>query len=203
MNLDQEMVAFHYQLGAAIAQWASIELVFAHILVSGFKHENLQRESLAIGFLAIEGFRTKLIFMNNAVTRKLAGSPHTPEWSKLVDRAKNLSQSRNKLAHWSIGKFPQAPAGQRVVLMPWITTKGQSADRPPKGSLTTRDIGKLGNEFLAFAVKLENFLGRLCGQPEPHAKSDEQASSQPTTQSLVRQIRGVVAPPQKPSRRKS
>src|SRR5690349_3923633 len=111
MTQDEEIILFHYCLGVAITQWSSVENTLRSIVVACFKDEELNHEALSVGFLSLEGFRAKLDFANRAVGRKLAGHQLSEEWGRLVERTKNLSTQRNKLAHWALGKYWQLPEG--------------------------------------------------------------------------------------------
>ena len=205
MTEDEEIVVFHYCLGVAITQWSSVENMLRNIVIACFKDEELNREALSVGFFSLEGFRAKLDFANRAVGRKIAGSKHSEDWGKLVERTRSLSTQRNKLAHWSLGKYWQLPQGTRVVLSPWVFAKLKRRTkfpRPPNGSLHIRDIDRLSKEFMALAASLENFLHRATGQPEPHPKSAEQSMNPQTLPMLRREIREVFSVRPAPSPRK-
>ena len=194
MTRDEEIVVFHYELGAAITQWALVEDMLRHILVTSFENHRLNRESLSVGLFSLEGFRAKLAFVEGTVSRKLAASKHLAEWKALVKKAEDYSRQRNKLAHRAIGKYWECPAGRRVALVPWKfkkTKKKTRVPRPPDGSLYIRDIQKLKLQFRALAVALENFLYRGLGQTPKHPASDEVPANPPTLQQTVKEIRGV------------
>lgn len=196
MTVDEEIVVFHYCLGVAITQWSSVEKALCNIVVTCFKNEHVNRESIAIGFFSLEGFRAKLDFSDGVVSRKLAGQIHRDDWRKLADKARTLSRQRNKLAHWSMNKYVQSAPGRRLALIAWVGPKAKKktkVPRPPNGSLCIRDIKKLGMDYFALACSLDNFLARACKQIEPHPKSSEQAGNPPTILMLTRQILEVLS----------
>lgn len=195
MTRDEEIIAFHYCLGVAITQWSNVEMALSTVVVACFRPADLNREALGVGFFSLEGFRAKLEFADRVVSRKLAASKHLGDWKKLIGKARSFSQQRNKLAHWPIAKYWDETIGRRVVLGPWITKKPKSGSsgKPPKESLRIRDIIRLGNDFLALAVALNNFCARAAGQPEPYAKSREQGDRPMTVATLRRQIREVFS----------
>jgi hypothetical protein len=203
MNPDQEILLFHYQLGAAITQWTTVEEMLRRILIATFKNEEVNWEALSVGLFSLNGFSAKLDFVDGTVGRKIAGSPYARDWPSLVSKARTLSASRNKLAHWFIGKFMDCSSGRRIALTPLVyakSTRQTKVARPPAGSLCVQDITKIKMEFLSLTYALENFLARASEQPEPHPKSAERPSSPPTVATQVRQIRAVLGVPQRPSR---
>jgi len=73
MTRDEEIVAFHYRLGVAITEWSNVEKGLSTIVVACFRHADLNREALGVGFFSLEGFRAKLEFSDGIVSKKLAG----------------------------------------------------------------------------------------------------------------------------------
>ncbi len=197
MTKDEEIILFHFQLGSTITQCSKIEHILRNIVVACFDNKNLNHEALSIGMFSLDGFNAKLNFANGVVARKLAGNKHSAEWGKLVDKARQLSSSRNKLAHWSIGEYWECGEGQRVVLVPWVYQKPKRRTRiprPPAGSLNIRDIYRARSEFLSFAILLHHFFCKICGLEEPTPIYDTLINDPPpTTRTLMREIRDVCA----------
>lgn len=205
MTFDEEIVVFHFRLGATITQWASVEGALAGIFLSGFPDRNLVRASLALGIFSLESFRGKLDFVDVAVSTRLEAVTKV-EWAKLIAKARTLSTSRNKLAHWYIGKYSHCKEGKRVVLSPPIN-KTPITDRnkigfPPDGSLRIMDITKMGLEFANLAYDLSVFHAHVYELEAPHPRSPEQLKGPPTVQMQARQIREVFSAQHRPSKKK-
>jgi hypothetical protein len=195
---DQEIVVFHYVLGVALANWSRVENGVRRIMVSGFAAQDLNHEALSVGFFSLEGFRARLRLADSVISRKLAPHPqHHDDWKALAEKAKTISRSRNKLAHWSVGKYWDRKPGLRIVLTPWVYKKPKRKTKkpmPPEGSLTIREIYRLSLAFLAFATAMDNFLHRIAGKPEPNAKEAERPKEPPSFDELAREIRDVFTP---------
>jgi hypothetical protein len=205
MTKDEEIVLFHYTLGTAITQWSLVENLIANVVLCFYQNHTIGRHALAVGYFSLEGFRTKLQFADGLISRSLGTDPRKTEWKKLFDKARSLSVHRNKLAHWQIAKYWHRRPGMRVVLSPWLQKKSARKTKnpiPPDGSLTIRELYKSHLAFIALSVSLENFLHRLVGREAPHAASDEQPTSPPTVETLMRQIREVLSDQQKSSKSK-
>ena len=201
---DEEIVLFHYTLGVAMLNWASVENVIRTILVTGFKNEMFNREALSVGFFALEGFGARLKFADNVISRKLASMNPDAHgtWKQLAIDARALSGARNKLAHWAIAKYWHRAPGLRVVLSPWVYKKPTRKTKKPvpaEGSLSIREMYRISLQFIALAAALENFSSRILGHAEPHAKSAERAGDPPTADNLAHQIREVFSDQPQPS----
>ena len=189
---NEEIAIFHYRLGVAVAQWASVELVLRNVAIYTYSAEKHNREALSIGILSLEGFRAKLTVINGIVSRKLAGSGHASEWEKLVERAKRCSTHRNALAHWNMTLYGHRKPGLRVVLSPWTYPKPPKKTKqpvPPARSLATRDIVRYSYMFLALAISIENILSRICKKKESYLKASEEAEDPPPFLTIVDETR--------------
>lgn len=195
MTQELESIAFHYYLGLAVSQWATIENELRYILLTQFTDELLNHEALSIGVFSLESFRGKIDFVSGVVNRKLAGTPHQTSWGELEKRTRRASTKRNRLAHWPVRVFPKRPAGRRIALIPWIIDKKRRKTRvpsPPPGSLMLRDVAEIKGDFEALTCALSNFRYSASGQPEPHAKHREQSVPPPTIANIERQLREAL-----------
>lgn len=200
MTPAEERIAFYRELGVALAQWAQVERSL--YLVVSLRFPQSHRHLLGIGFVAIEGFRSKLLFADRAITRALIGGKYADDWPPLMDRLATQSGLRNKLAHNQAIDFPQSPAGRRLALCPWIAPKGIDKSRPPPKSLCIRDIIKVRMEFENLTLDLRNFAARVDEQPEPFPKSAGRPMHPPTIRQIARQIHEELGHPRKSLREK-
>lgn len=198
MTPQEEQISFYMEIGYALTQWAHVE-DYVRAVVAGAIVDDLNRKAVNVGFLSIDGFRTKMDFAEALVDRMLASKK--PEqrdpWIKLVDRIRRASTQRNKLAHWRVIYYKSGRAGRRLALEAWVLTKGvikKNKDRPKDGALCVRDIVKLRCEFFSIACALANFLARLAGKIEPFPESDERPGNPPTIAMLKRRIHEGFAP---------
>lgn len=198
MTEDEEHVLFLRHMGAAIAKWSNVERGIAGCVLSCVPDANF--DPLAAGFLSIENFRSKLAFANELVTAKIAGTRHTKDWEKLLERTKTLSAVRNKIAHRVTRQFPNGKPGRRILLCPWelkISDLQSEVQKPPAGSISLLDVVRAGLDFDALGFSLANFSNRINGDPERFPKSCEQPGNLPSIQALVRQIHAVLGHPKK------
>ncbi len=191
MTLTEEDIAFHFQLGKAITEWANVENTLRSILCACFdKGEgNINWNSLSVGLFSIDAFRAKMDFVEGTVLRRFP--EHEKRWLAIVKRARGDSSLRNKLAHWSVKEYPESSAGRRFVLIPWTFPKPKKKTKkpiPPAGSLGLRDVYKMRAEFIALAISLYNFFCLLQGNQEPHEAYLEQPTNPPSIAKLRTQI---------------
>jgi len=192
MTIGEEDVAFYYQLGNAVTQWADVENVLRAILLACFENRDEQdvtHRALSVGYFSIDGFRAKMDFVEGVVNRRFA--QHQSDWARLVQRTRRSAGERNKLAHWSVVQYPANNPGRRFMLVPAVFKKtGRRAKRPqpPEGAQGLRDIVKMRMEFIALAMALHNFCARVQGQPEPHPRDHEQPGRPP----LIGTLRGQI-----------
>jgi hypothetical protein len=203
MTPAEEDIAFHFQLGKAIAEWANVENTLRSILCACFDRGegNINWNSLSVGLFSIDAFRAKMDFVEGAVLRRFP--EHKERWSALVKRARGDSSSRNKLAHWSVKEYPESTAGRRFVLIPWTYPKPKMKTKkpiPPSGSLGLRDVYKMRAEFIALAISLYNFCCLLQGDQEPLEAHLEQPKNPPPIENLRTQILEGLAHQLQPSK---
>lgn len=162
-----------------LTRWANVENSLFNVLSGGFEND-LNRKALAVGFFTLEGARARRDFAEATVERLLIGHALRPQWIKLIDRIRQATEARNKLAHWKVNFYEHARPGRRYALERWIQPKKKLKTKVPlprPGALCFRDILKLRLEFYALECALENFYARLLGVQEPYLASDEQPSN--------------------------
>jgi hypothetical protein len=204
MTENEEQLLFLRYIGSAIGFWSNVERAVGGCAIFSLMKTDEDFDPLASGFYAIENFRSKLAFADKVVSKKIVGTQHVNDWTTLLERAKNLSSIRNKIAHNQIREFPEGKAGRRILLCPWVfqIERAQAGqERVPAGSLGLLDVVRACLDFEALGCSLANFSCRINGNPEHFPKSSEQAGDLPTIQSLLRQIHTALGHPQKPARR--
>jgi len=208
MSPSEEHIAFYYELGFAITQWAHIEHHLCLIATACFERKDAKL--VGLGFFSIENFRSKLQFIHRIFRQKFEGTNHINDWLILHDRINTWSAKRNHLAHYTAHGYMMNRPGRRYALIPWISTGKQSrltrrnpnlAIVPPE-ALFVRDIIAIRFEFFAITVSLRNFLCRLNGEPEIFPKSSEQPSCPPTIHTIRDQIHVALGHRLGPSRKK-
>ena len=99
-----------------------IEAALLRIVTSCFKNDDadetdVTHRALGVGFLSVEGFRSKMDFSEATVDRYLG--QHHPgareEWQGLVKRTWAASGHRNKIAHWAVNLYPAASPGPQIL----------------------------------------------------------------------------------------
>ena len=201
MDQNEERLAFYYEIGLAITQWAHVEFALAQIVSACFGKND---ESLpATGFLSIDNFRSKLQYIDSIIAAHVRSKTKRADWITLMERAGALVKKRNRLAHsWVLNSFEEK-AGQRVMLLPSRPrssrrTKGARQKFP--GAVCVRDVAQYRLEFSALMISLENFAFRLAGQKVHFPKSLEQPSRPPTIAQIRREIYEYAQRPPRPSR---
>jgi hypothetical protein len=210
MNSDQERVAFMNELGEALQRWAYAENLLLRII--GQCVGASDRDALAVAFLSIENFRSKLMYCDRLVSAHLKGRPKKlAAWQALAKRVSALAVKRNKLAHHLAVMYQFGKPGRRLALEPALDVargkptplRRNDGSKPPSGALFLRDVAAVRLEFHALVVSLVNFLVPMQGDGEkgPFPKDHEQPSAPPTAHKLVAQIRATLEGQQKPSRK--
>lgn len=201
MHINEERIAFYFELGLAISQWASVEFALLSIVAGTLKYEDLVHVTNA--YRSIENFRSKLTYVDTMLRSVPIPEAEKPNWATLYDQTAQASKKRNRLAHyWVLQDTTHDTPGRRMMLLP---TKQSFA--PPKrgqkfiGAIHLRDIVSYRLEFSALMCRLENFDCRLRGQPEQLPKSLEQPKRPPTLAALRRQIYAFAAHPPRPLRK--
>jgi hypothetical protein len=200
LSFEAEELAYYAEYGRALAAWTDVEAVLGYV-ANVFFEEGMPRNMVNLGVTGIQGFHSKLQFVNLVVIRGLAGITVVNQrgtrvgdgralfqaaWKALVDRADTLSGQRNHLAHYVTSKFPESPKeGRRIALCPWRGPKGTPKDKPPKGSYTVKKLICTRRSFERLSFDLVNFVNRLCKNPEQPALSGKPEDDLPTTQQIA------------------
>jgi hypothetical protein len=164
MTLEEEEVAYYYELGRALAEWAHVERALFCVLAECFPIS--AHAKLGMGYVAIEGSRAKLRFVDHAVTRALVKSkPRTARWKKLQERMSSLTSTRNKLAHNPTRVFNSYKEGRRLALVPWAAPKNSPKDRPTSDSLCITEILKATVDFTKIRLDLLSFSQKINREP--------------------------------------
>jgi hypothetical protein len=201
MNPSEESVCFHFEHSVAITQWAHVERELFNAVARCFDKEEYPQ--LALGFVSIENFRSKLSFSDRVIQRTFVGTKHIDDWLRIHDRLAACATNRNHLAHYRLHTYLNGESGRRVALIPWIVAKKDlKILKPPPGSICIRDLVKFRFEFCALFITLSNFGARLAGEKEQFPKSSEQPMRPMTIRQLTSHIHELLGHPQKSSREK-
>ena len=211
MHIGEEETAFYHQIGRALSQWAYAENQLVRVVSLCVSHSD--RDPLAVSFLSIENFRSKLQFCDSLITVKFAASRHLTYWATVAGLLRSASAKRNKLAHNLSVLYIDGDIGRRFALIPWLgednmpastqpraPAKGGKA-RPPPGSLCLRDLYAITEEFHVLTTALANVYELLSGRPAPFPTDFAPTSSPPTIASIARGMRAMFAPLPEPSQK--
>jgi hypothetical protein len=189
----EEHIAFHMAIGQAVTQWAHVENGLFNICTVAFGKASV----IVVGasFHAIENFRTKLAFTDNAVTQSVEFAQILPDWIKIRDQVQGLSSTRNKIAHCRTIGYPAAPVGRRYAIVP-ISYKEQKIKSkkavPPNGSLCVKDIDLAAHQFSIASNRLMDVMARGQGgrwPPAEHGRQEAQVRSLIEIRSLIDTVR--------------
>lgn len=191
-SFEEERVAYYIEYGEALAAWVHVENALS-LVAKLFFDEGMPRNMIAIGLTGIQGFHSKLQFVDRCVTRGIAPRKDGPTlqevWNELVVDLDSLSSKRNHLAHYLTMPFEKNKTeGRRIALCPWVIQKGTDKTQPPAGSYCVVDLIRTHREFSEMNVRLLNFCYQLVGSQERLERSVKPEDSLPTIQQIVDQI---------------
>lgn len=190
MDISEESLCFHYQLGLCIASWSTVEMSLADVSKLAAGTNNRVVGQLLMGFHAIENFRSKLAYVDAIVQVRLSQNRHKKNWDALVVRTENAAKNRNKLAHNSVIQCPNGVVGRRVGVA------------GPKEFICVRDLVTKRMEFDALGYALVNYAAVVFGIGEkPFPESYEQPTTTPSLRAIRSQIREALSLPPLPPRR--
>jgi hypothetical protein len=175
MPLNEEHLAFFYELGLAISQWSFVESAIYKLIASRLNKED--RRAIGFGLFAVENFRSKVAFSDALLKKKIKDKSHIEEWDKLVDRLKKTVVKRNRLAHDRVMIYANNNAGRRLALEHWPSDKPKrqgSAPKPADGALCIRDVIGVRKEIFYLLLALQNFHAKLSGQSLPPQNPTDQ-----------------------------
>jgi hypothetical protein len=172
-------------VGRTITRWSFVESVLANIFAictspvcvsseGGIQYFDSQVPSHI--FFSVESFRGKLGLADAAVTSRLMVSglsenPIFADWNRLKEKARKLSQKRNKLAHWTVlPAFSDGDEIETARLVPAYGSPGYYAEtgwRSTSATLRPIHIGHLHDAFCILEEKLKQFAVDLAQREEP------------------------------------
>lgn len=191
MTLNEEIVAFHYKIGTAITQWALVEFALDAIVGDRFSHK--ESELAIIGFRTIQGFRTKLNFVDEVLCASKPKNNQIALWGSLMKDAEAISQHRNRLAHNWVFIDPKCNAGRRAMLLPKRIKISRKQKYP--GALCVRDIAGYELEFQSLFYALTNLRESLRGKKTQLPKHPERQPRLPTIAQIRQEIRDISSHP--------
>ena len=193
MDILEERIAFYFELGHGITQWAHVECALGVIAAHRFSKPNYNLT--LTGFLSIESFRSKLQYVDAIIQRHGLPDGEKENWAALKQRCQRVGKKRNGLAHKWVVENPSGNPGQRLLLIGSL-----SALNPPKsrkkryaGAIGLRDVAGYRSEFFALMAELMNFDARLSEQREPFPKYLTRARHPPSIPQIRKEIREGVS----------
>ncbi|MES2412446.1 MAG: hypothetical protein V4614_01500 [Pseudomonadota bacterium] len=206
MSPTEEMVAFYFELGLAITQWANVELTLFEVASACMSKRD--RKLLALGYFNLESFRGKLDFVDGVVEGKIkTKNPRIyTEWRTLYDKTSQLSVTRNKLAHNSVMGFLNGSAGRHIGIVPWITKDNPKIKKKaapgvaPSDALCVRDIISFRFEGFHTRMRIENLAHKIARKPVPFSRLAPQPNSPPPIHEISAQMRAMIQPQRQSSR---
>jgi hypothetical protein len=175
----EEQLAFYFEIGNAITQWAHVEHSLGWVFATCFSDNDFSAAGMV--FFAIENFRSKLAAVDHAMRAAHGTTPHYAEWEGVQDRLRATSAKRNALAHYPSLIYATGRPGLRYALIPRISrSKAKIPPKVPAGRLFVRDIVAIRYEFFALNITLQNLHSRLRGQSEEFPKANETPKPPPT-----------------------
>jgi hypothetical protein len=190
MRAAEEHVAFFQEIGIVVIQLAQLEMSLFLFLSICFPRE--QEQLIYAGYIAMDGFRTKLNFVSNIMHEKLSDKRHLKDWDDVAERLATLSTSRNKIAHWRAIAIPEHPIGRRYCLVPWKASKTQTSARNPRGALYLRDINSIRFHFFAANITLINLRCRILNVKEAVDKGAEKPMKPLTLKQLSKDLQTLL-----------
>jgi hypothetical protein len=159
---------------------------------------------LGMGFTGIQGFQSKLQFVDRSVTRGLAAAPQDikDRWTLIVHDLDLLSSKRNHLAHWQTLTYESNTEGRRIALCPLSRPKSAPTGQPPPKSYCVKELIRTRREFVHAIERLVNFarhLGKVPEQPEQFAQPENDL---PTIQEIVDQMSAELGHPRQSAKQR-
>jgi hypothetical protein len=196
MMINEEQVAFYFELGLTITQWSNVERSLFYVATACLGKQDWA--ALSSGFFELDSFRAKLAFVDGLVTTKFGDTRHFKKWEKLRSLASSLSGTRNKLAHNPVMNFLHGIEGRRVVLLPRLTKpnpkikKQPNSGTAPSDALGVRDVIAFRLQISPLAIGLENLSCALAKEPTRFPASLEQLRDPPTLRDIAVQMRELM-----------
>lgn len=188
MNDNEEQLAFYYNLGLAITEWAHVEHSLGAVLrVVDTPDRHASREFH--DFSRWGSFRQQLDLVNWALAESHRSAEQLRAWRALRKRCDRTYTKRNALAHNTVVNYPSEREGRRMALVQWRTVR---ADRLGPQALCVRDIVGCMLAFTALSRALHNFSLVLRGKPKLYREELEKPEAAPTLAYIRRDLRGLL-----------
>lgn len=204
--MEQERVLFDRELGRAIAQWATVEMVLFFLLTTAIPTEKLA--VLNTAYLSIENFRSKIQAIDLCIREAFPRHAALGWWSQIHRKLQTESAARNQLVHRIVQPYPANKAGRRVGLVkqidsmpPALRAIGQESTlaKAPVGTLFIKDIVQCRLRFHALVGDILAIDQHLIRPSAPSLGSLIQPERLPTLESLRRQTLAELADQPGPS----
>lgn len=167
MNKDEEEWCFFHQIGYAMSMWALVEYQLHVLAVLALAPKD--RFVFYSAYTGIENFRSKVGFVDRAISKGIQNEELKTDWEKLADRILTVSTKRNKLVHWGFVGYPVSPkSGRRISLEPTYREiePVQMRLEPPQDALCLLEINVLSQEFYQLFLGVSEFAHRIAGKSE-------------------------------------
>jgi hypothetical protein len=193
MTEDEELYAFHFELGRALLAWAEVEYALADTVMCTAK-DGTTAHLLGIGFWAIENLRSKLQYADAVLQVRLKNdAPLSARWTALHERIAAKSRMRNALVHGRAIRRQAAKPSERIELVNPATMND-----PPE-ALGIRELVQRGAEFHAVLNSLRNFHHALRELKEPLPEPSSQPIPRPSIRSIEARMRAALGRQPRPS----
>ncbi|MCW5733493.1 MAG: hypothetical protein KIS73_05180 [Enhydrobacter sp.] len=192
VHVQEEQVAFYFELGIAISQWAHLERSLCEVATFCFARApaTFTLESYADhydAFFSIENFRSKISYTDSVFQRRFGESVHAADWKQIKTSLGKRAAIRNRLAHNPMLGIYGAPEGRRYCIVSRQIDVGM-APKQPAGALFLEDIVRHRLRFFALNVRLRRFYDRLRGRDSLFDAESEQPRDPPPLRQIVDQI---------------
>jgi hypothetical protein len=202
MTFDQEHLAFFEALGRSITAWADVEMALCGVAQATVRKPD--RQAIAVGFLSVDVFRSKLQLAGNMVSHRHGRHKIFDRWLELQKTLGDLAAKRNKMAHRPVVRFLNAEPGRRVALTTWLVNSAEppafARNKPISGELCLRDIIAIEFEFIAIRYALWNFATRLRRERVFFPAALEQPKNPPEIRKIANHLHARLGHPRLSSR---
>ncbi|MEQ1715724.1 MAG: hypothetical protein ABL907_07035 [Hyphomicrobium sp.] len=195
LNINEEQMAFYWEIGLAITQWSHVEHGLYLIVFRAF--ENADKAQLSNGFFSIENFRSKLAFVDRVFNASNHCDTFGQEWAAIAAEVRGLATRRNELAHSRVNIITGAPEGRRFAIVPLFGPepgKKHGRNQPPPGSICLRDIDLTRLQFSRATARLWSLYLRMGGEEDSFAEAAQREPKPQTLVQLKRQMHAMLPP---------
>jgi hypothetical protein len=177
ITFTQESNALYYNLGKAISNWSLVESGLFWLATLCF----IEREHyyVAVSIFSIDAFHNKLKVVDRLMRAKYGKTEHIKKWIDISCNLRQLSSTRNYLAHYRRNEYRGNDIGRRVALEPWIVgprPRRQRIEKPPSEAMCLKDVIEADEKFYYVWVALQGLYHEITAPITPPSKSGGRAT---------------------------